>query len=177
MTTTTTALLRLSRHQRQVPQRSGGRVAAGAQHSHQGSGRRAPLCASATGHEGLVRSPPGGTFVFYKGADTSSSRTRHSGIVRQDQTRNLEIPGSRCARPGMTAIVAGAFPSASTQSCIFEKSATARVAARISFSSFRRFSRTFGSSSFTITASKNASTAERKVESESMAVSKSSLLL
>src|SRR3982074_898434 len=27
---------------------------------------------------------------------------RHSGTVRKDQTRNLEIPGSRCARPGMT---------------------------------------------------------------------------
>jgi hypothetical protein len=26
----------------------------------------------------------------------------HSGMVRQHQTRNLEIPGSRFARPGMT---------------------------------------------------------------------------
>src|SRR5712691_5707098 len=60
-----------------------------------------------------------GLLFFIKGADTSSSRTRHSGMVRQDQTRNLEIPGSRgachraalcadpLARPGMTAIVVG----------------------------------------------------------------------
>jgi hypothetical protein len=27
---------------------------------------------------------------------------RHSGMVRQHQTRNLEIPGSCFARPGMT---------------------------------------------------------------------------
>jgi hypothetical protein len=27
---------------------------------------------------------------------------RHSGMVRKHQTRNLEIPGSRSARPGMT---------------------------------------------------------------------------
>ena len=26
----------------------------------------------------------------------------HSGMVREHQTRNLEIPGSRLARPGMT---------------------------------------------------------------------------
>ena len=49
------------------------------------------------------------------------------------------------------------------QPSILEKSATARVAARISFRSFRRFSRTFGSSSLTLTLSKNASTAGRKL--------------
>jgi len=27
---------------------------------------------------------------------------RYSGMVRKHQTRNLEIPGSRFARPGMT---------------------------------------------------------------------------
>src|SRR6266436_5728233 len=60
------------------------------------------------------------------------------------------------------------------QSCILEKSATARVAARISLSSFRRFSRTFGSSSLTLTLSKNASTAGRSFAIALMAAAKSS---
>src|SRR3954468_8732495 len=51
----------------------------------------------------------------------------------------------------------------SDQRSIFEKSATARVALRISLSSFRRFSRTFASSSLTRTLSKNASTGGRRL--------------
>src|SRR5947208_9333913 len=62
----------------------------------------------------------------------------------------------------------------SAQSCILEKSATARVAARIWFRSFRRFSRTFGSSSLTITLSKNASTAGRSFAIALIALAKSS---
>ena len=44
------------------------------------------------------------------------------------------------------------------QPSILEKSATARVAARISLSSFSRFSRNALSSTFTVTLSKKAST-------------------
>src|SRR6202012_2610881 len=62
------------------------------------------------------------------------------------------------------------------QSCIFEKSATARVAARISFNSFSLFSRTFGSSSLTLTLSKNASTAGRSMAMKLMAAAKSSFI-
>src|SRR6201999_3554107 len=62
------------------------------------------------------------------------------------------------------------------QSWILEKSATARVAARISFNSFSRFSRTFGSSSLTLTLSKKASTAGRSIAMKLMALAKSSFI-
>src|SRR4051812_959561 len=57
---------------------------------------------------------------------------------------------------------------------ILEKSATARVASRISLRSLRRFSRSGGSSTLTVTLSKNASTRGRKPAMARMAVAKSS---
>src|SRR5436309_2079629 len=57
---------------------------------------------------------------------------------------------------------------------IREKSATARVASRISFSSLSRFSRTALSSAFTVTFSKNASTTGRSFAITRIAPSKSS---
>src|SRR5579871_2773983 len=60
------------------------------------------------------------------------------------------------------------------QPSILEKSATARVAARIWLSSFRRFSRTLGSSSLTFTLSKKASTAGRSFAIADIAPAKSS---
>ena len=57
---------------------------------------------------------------------------------------------------------------------ILEKSATARVAARISLSSFSRFSRSGLSSTLTVTLSKKASTCGRSFAMARMAASKSS---
>src|ERR1700688_862933 len=67
-----------------------------------------------------------------------------------------------------------AASSARCYPSILEKSATARVASRISLSSLRRFSRKALSSTLTVTFSKKASTAVRSVDKLSIALSKSS---
>src|ERR1700722_5073261 len=97
-------------------------------------------------------------------------------ILRSALFARVSKDGNEGARghPSRRGQVAVPQDEGGTQSCIFEKSATARVAARISLSSFRRFSRTCGLSSLTLTLSKNASTAGRSFASAVMAPAKSS---
>src|SRR5665213_1777063 len=100
-------------------------------------------------------------------------------VLQIDRRRLLvPLPGERrrilvigCERRAIHRVNLG---SVSVQSWILEKSATARVAARISFNSFSLFSRTFGSSSLTLTLSKNASTAGRSFAIALIAPAKSS---
>src|ERR1700730_7382303 len=104
----------------------------------------------------------------------------HSGMRLLAQARNpysrswLWIPGSLAALAPRNDDDNCVERRLTLQSCILEKSATARVAARISLSSLRRFSCTFTSSSLTFTLSKNASTAGRNFAIALIAPAKSS---
>src|ERR1700733_3690296 len=99
-------------------------------------------------------------------------------ILRSALFARVSKDGNEGARghPSRRGQVAAPQDEGGAQSCILEKSATARVAVRISLSSFRRFSRTSGLSSLTLTLSKNASTAGRSLASALIALSKSSFI-
>ncbi len=82
----------------------------------------------------------------------------NSGLhaVAPDQVRGRPFEARRKCGSHLR-VTANCYPS------ILEKSATARVASRISFSSLSRFSRRSDISTLTVTFSKNASTSERNL--------------
>ena len=103
--------------------------------------------------------------------------------VRQQMKANPKLasmhhepPSDPCVLPKALLVVAAAkeVSHPDTYPPIFEKSATASVARRISFRSLRRFSRKPGSSALTVTQSKKASTGARRRERASIAAPKSS---
>src|SRR6478736_4122544 len=125
-----------------------------------------------------------GETVGVEPADLAATATadigRRPASDKKPLNELLQIDGRRLFVPLLCercrfAIVGGKRLSIHHQPSIFEKSATARVAARISFSNLSRFSRTAGSSSLTLTLSKNASTAGRSFAIALIAAAKSSL--
>src|SRR5215204_5926720 len=100
---------------------------------------------------------------------------QNAGEERDDGLQVADADGHGSLRVDReTAKLGGCSPLPVGYPSIFEKSATARVAARSALRSLRRFRRKAGSSALTVTLSKKASTGGRRRERASIAPSKSS---